>query len=282
MDKKSLSLVSVLVACMLALLPRASAARADGNPPPQKENFSQWPDFGESQTWRFYGVNGNGSNVSVNGVLPFDNSTIEITPDKALRFSQGYDTDFDAEYPFQYNNVFMIGFQGYRPTTQRDIVWSFDMKLDPNIYGTTGFFIEPKDSFAADGSVAKPFNFFGVSYSGGQNINAGVSCSDVVDFAIVSQTPIADVDTFAWNTYEIRFHLVDSETVQATISMDSTEVCQSTRANYGATEVQIWLDNNQVLFDPTSPLGYILSFGNEEIPQTVLFDNIQVKVEPVW
>ena len=281
MNKKSLSLVLVLVLFILAVLPPASAAHADSNPPPQKENFSKWPDFGEDQIWRFYGVNGNGSNVSVNGALPFDNSTIEITPDKELRFIQVYDTDFDAEYPFQYNNVFMIGFQGYRPTVERDIVWSFDMKLDANIYGTTGFFIEPEDTFAADGSVAKPFNFFGVSYSGGQNINAGVSCSDVVDFAIVSQTPIAEVDTFAWNTYEIRFHLVDSETVEATISIDGTEVCQSTRANYGDTEVQIWLDNNQVLFDPTSPLGYVLSFGNEETPQTVLFDNIQVKAESV-
>jgi hypothetical protein len=129
--------------------------------------------------------------------------------------------------------------------------------------------------------VVKPFNFFGVSFSGGPNLNAGVNCSDVVDFELVSQTPIAGVDPFAWNTYEIRFHLVDSETVEATISMDGTQVCHSLRPNYGATEVQIWMDNNQVIFDPTSPPGYILTFGNEETPQSVLFDNIKVKAEPV-
>jgi hypothetical protein len=280
MNKKRLLLNSVRVFFLLAVLLPVSPARADTNPPPQKEKFSHWPDFGAGETWRFYGVNGNGSNVSVNGVLPFDNSTLEITPDKKLLFRQVYDDDFEAEYPFQYNNVFMIGFQGYRPTHKRDIVWRFDMKFDPNTYGTAGFFIEPRGSYADDGSVVKPFDFFGVSFSGGVNLNAGVSCSDVVDFELVSQTSIAGVDPFAWNTYEIRFHLVDRETVEATISVDDTEVCHSLRENYGATEVQIWLDNNQVLFDPTSPLGYILTFGNEETPQSVLFDNIKVKAKP--
>lgn len=250
------------------------------NPHPQKETFNRWPSFGEDSTWRYLIVNGNGGSVSVNDELPFDNSNAEITRKKDLRLFQEYDTDFDLEYPEQYNNIALIGFQGYEPAAKKDIVWNFEMKIDPSVYGTTGFFIEPADTFGPDGSILKPFDYFGVSYAGSQSLNAGLSCSDVVDFALVSQEPIYGVDPFQWNKYEIRYHLVDASTVQATISINGEEVCQSTRANYGETEIQIWLDNNMVTFDPESPYGYSLVYGNELDPQSALFDNISVKAKP--
>ncbi|RPJ27571.1 MAG: hypothetical protein EHM33_07525 [Chloroflexi bacterium] len=280
---KNILLISTVALFTLAFATPASdiiKPGSSGNPAPQKDNFSQWPDFGEGQDWRYYIVDGNSGSVSVNGILPFDNSTAEITSGNELRFLQDYDADFDEEYPAQYNNVAMIGFQGYIPNTQRDIVWKFDMKIEPGTYGTTGFVIERKDTFAPDGTVALPFDFFGVTYAGEENYNVGLRCSDVVDFLPVSQDLIAGVDPFVWNDYEIRFHLVDSETVLASISVNNTEVCQTTRANVGETEVQIWLDNYKVTFDPLNPLGYSLGYNNQETPQAVLFDNIQAKAKP--
>lgn len=284
MAGKTILLISVLALFTLAFSAPASDVMkpgSSGNPAPKKDNFSQWPDFGEGEEWRYYIVNGNSGSISVNGALPFDNSTAEITPGNELHFLQVYDVDFDEEYPAQYNNIFMIGFQGYSPNTERDIVWKFDMQIEPNTYGTAGFIIEPKDMFAPDGTFALPLYFFGVTYVGEENYNAGLQCSNVVEFMPVWQDPIVGIDPFEWNAYEIRFHLVDNETVQASISVNGTEVCQAAISNYGETEVQIWLDNNKVTFDPLDPLGYLLSYNNKETPQGVLYDNIQAKAKPV-
>jgi hypothetical protein len=217
---------------------------------------------------------------SVNGTLPFDNSTAEITSGKELHFFQVYDADFDQEYPAQYNNIFMIGFQGYIPNADRDIVWNFDMKIEPGTYGTTGFVIERKDTFAPDGTGLL-FDFFR-SHLRREETSTGIALlHQCGDFMSVSQDPIVGIDPFGWNAYEIRFHFVDSETVLTSISVNDTEVCQATRVNYGETEVQIWLDNYKVVYDPLSPLGYSLGFNNKETPQGVLYDNIEAKAKPV-
>ncbi len=283
MSRKITLLISVIALFALAFAAPASNTlnpKPGKNPAPKKDNFAKWPDFGEGQDWRYYIVDGNSGNISVNGALPFDNSNAEITSGKELHFIQVYDPDFDQEAPGQYNNIFMIGFQGYTPNAERDIIWNFDMRIEPGAYGTTGFVVEPKDTFASDGTVALPFNFFGVLYAGEENYNAGFACTNVVDFALVSQDPITSVDPFAWNAYEIRFHFVDSATVLASISINDTEVCQAIRANYGETEIQIWLDNYKITYDPLSPFGYSIGYNNKEFPQGVLYDNIEAKAKP--
>jgi hypothetical protein len=273
-------LTTVLTLAFTTFAPFTSSLEADSNPHPRKDNFSKWPDFGEGEDWRYFIIDGNGGNISVNGPTTFDNSTAEVTSNKELRFFQVYDPDFDTEYPGQYNNVFMIGFQGYIPNTQRDIVWNFDMKIEPGLYGTTGLVIEPKDTFAPDGNFALPFDFFGVTYAGDENYNSGLRCTNVVNWAPVSQDPINTVDPFQWNGYEIRFHFVDSETVLASIAINDTQVCQLTIANYGETELQIWLDNYKITLDPSAPQGYTIGFNNKETPQGILFDNIAAKAKP--
>ncbi len=102
----------------------------------------------------------------------------------------------------------------------------------------------------------------------------------MVNWVPVWQASVSGVDPFAWNSSEIRFHRIDSATVQATISVNDTQVCQTNIDNYGATEVQIWLDNYQVSLDSSSPLGYTIGFSNGADPQGVLFDNIAVKAKP--
>ncbi len=273
----SISTVALVMLVFAASVSEGITARPkpDGNPPPQHDNFSHWPDFGEDQTWRYYIVDGNNGEVSVNGALPFDNSSAEITAGKELHFLQVDDIDFDEEFPAQYNNIFMIGFQGYIPNAARDILWSFAMKIEPDTYGTTGFVIERKDTFAADGTLAIPFDFFGVSYAGPENSNSGLYCSNLDDFATVWQAPIAAANPFEWNAYEIRFHYMDSESVLASITVNDTEVCQTTIENYGKTEVQIWLDNYKVTYDP-----FNLGYNNKETPQGVFYDDIEAKAAP--
>jgi hypothetical protein len=283
MVRNTIFLISLLLVLTLAFAPYAPVAselESSGNPHPRKDNFSKWPDFGEGEDWRYFIIDGNGGNISVNGPTTFDNSAAEVTSNKELRFFQVYDPDFDAEYPGQYNNVFMIGFQGYIPNTQRDIIWNFDMKIESGLYGTTGMVIERKDTFAPDGNFALPFDFFGVIYAGEENFNSGLSCASVVNWTPISRDPINGVDPFQWNAYEIRFHLVDSETVLASIAVNDTQVCQTTIANYGETEIQIWLDNYKFTLDPSSPQGYTIGFNNEETPQGILFDNIAAKAMP--
>jgi hypothetical protein len=282
MISKKVSLVSMLAIAALVFATAAtvvSTAEVNKNQHKQ-DSFSQWPGFGEGEDWRYLIFDGNSGNIAVNGPTTFDNSTAEVTQENQLHFSQAYDPDFDAEYPYQYNNVFMIGFQGYQPDPQKDVVWSYEMKIEPGVYGTTGFVVERKDTFTPAGTFALPFDFFGVSYAGEENFNPGLQCSSVVNWAPVSQVPINGVDPFQWNDYEIRFHFVDSATVQASISVNKTEVCQATLANYGETEVQLWLDNYKVTLDPASPVGYTIGFNNQETPQGIFFDNISVKTKP--
>lgn len=253
---------------------------SNGNPHPQKDNFSHWPDFGADQTWRYLIFDGNNGSIAVNGPTTFDNSTAELTEDKQLRFVQVYDSDFESEDLSQYNNVFMIGLQGYIPNADRDIIWNFEMQIDPDTYGTTGFVIERKDTFAADGTLALPFDFFGVTYAGADNYNAGLRCTNLVNWFPVSQDLIPGVDPFQWNEYEIRFHFIDAANVLASIAVNGVDVCQMTIDNYGETEIQIWLDNYHVVPDPSNPQGFSVGFSNSLTPQSVLYDNIAAKAKP--
>lgn len=277
---KKFVLISILAVLMLAFTAPAPALledEASGNPPPKKDNFANWPSFGEGEDWRYYIIDGNSGSISVNGPTTFDNSTAEITSGKELRFSQVYDTDFEAEYPYQYNNVFMIGFQGYVPNTSRDIIWNFDMQVEPGFYGTTGFVIERKDTFTANGTFTQPFDFFGITYAGPENYNAGLQCANVVNWTPTWQTPVSGVDPLEWNAYEIRFHYIDATNVLASISVNDTQVCQATIANFGETEIQIWLDNYKVTIDSQ---GVNIGFNNQTTTQGILYDNIAAKAKP--
>lgn len=245
-----------------------------------RENFSHWPAFGLNETWRYFAINGNGQNISVNGPISFDNSTADLTQQKELQFTQVYDPDFDAEAPYQYNNIFMIGFQGHEPTVDDDVVWEFDFKTDPNTYGTTGFMLEPVNTFGPDGHFLLPFTLFGLSYSGPENYNAGLQCSSVIDWIPVSEILINDVDPFEWNHYEIRLHELNTGSVLASMTVNNITVCETTIGNWGPTEVQIWLDNYKITLDPNAPLGYVIGFNNKPTPQNSWFDNISVKTKP--
>ena len=125
------------------------------NPHPRHETFSNWPSF-DGEDWTYLLINGNGGNVSVNGPTTFDNSSAGLAANKELIFSQVYDPDHDSEYPYQYNNVAMIGMQSYMPTAAKNIFWTFSMKIEPGFYGTTGFVIGSPSPLRRRGEQAEP------------------------------------------------------------------------------------------------------------------------------
>lgn len=242
------------------------------------EDFSSWPRFGANQLWRYFAINSNNTNVSVNSATAYDNSSACLTDDQQLQFRQDYDPNFDN----QYNNVFMIGFQGHQATMKQDLVWNFDFKVAPQVYGSTGFVIEPKGMFGEDGQLALPYTFCGISYCGPENFSSGLRAIHVVDWAPEFIEQIEDIDPFIWNHYEIRLHEQSVEKVLVTIRVNGSFVSEMVVDHWGETEVQIWLDNYKVTLDPDSPMGYTMNYNNKRTPQSVWFDNISLRAEPVF
>ncbi len=76
-----------------------------------------------------------------------------------LVLSVHHDPDFAKESPDpwkppvgeQYNNVALIGAQGFRPTPTDDIVAKFSMRVSPGYYGTAGLVFEPKGTVTRAG-----------------------------------------------------------------------------------------------------------------------------------
>jgi hypothetical protein len=249
------------------------------NPHPRHETFSNLPSF-DGEDWNYLLINGNGGNISVNGPTTFDNSSAGLAANEELIFGQVYDPDHDSEYPYQYNNVAMIGMQGYMPTASRDIIWDFDMKIEPGFYGTTGFVIEPQGTFASDGSFALPFDLVGISYAGSENVISGLRCTSVINWTQVDNIPITNVDPFVWNDYKVIFERQNQHNVNASVFVNEAQVCQLDIPNFSQTEVQIWSDNYRITPDPSDPENLVIGFNNKESPQSVLFDDIAVRAHP--
>ena len=249
------------------------------NPHPRHDVFLVWLTF-DGGDWTYLLINGNGGNVVVNGPTAFDNSSAGVTANNELIFSQVYDPDHDSEYPQQYNNVAMIGMPGYMPTAKKNIVWNFNMKIEPGFYGTTGFIIEPQGTFASNGRFALPFDFAGISYAGPENAISGLRCTSVIAWTLVENIPITNIDPFVWNEYEIVFERQGQHDVSASVFANDTQICQMNIPNFSQTEVQIWSDNYLIAPDPADPENMLVGFNNKENPQSVLFDNIAVKAHP--
>lgn len=232
--------------------------------------------------WAIMAIDGGGQVVT--GQNAFHNTTIGVN-DGVITFTQTYDTNFENESsasawpaPERYNNAFFVGYQGYQPTSTKDVVWTFNMQIDPGYYGTTGFNIEHKNTFAADGTYQGPrFDLFGVSYMGEASVAPGLLCSETLDWTPAVMQPITSVNPFVWNQYKIRFHKLNNTDVQASVKVNGTEVCSVTIPNFNETEVQIWSDNYMVTLDEN--WNIVLGYGNRLTPQSSHFRGIDVKLE---
>jgi len=255
----------------------AAAANIPGNyvnPPDAKETFSDLPTPPDA-IWQYLTINGAGQNV-VNQGPAFHNSSAQVVQGdrKSLKFSQVFDVDFATEEPYQlYNNVYLVGFAGYLPTADK-VVIKFKMRVDPGYYGTTGVFLEPQDTFDNQGNFQIPADWFGVSYAGPENFNAGLNCSYVIAWTPLSMQPI-NADPFQWNNYKITLTKIDQAHMEATLKVNGEPVCSQVMPRF-PIELQIWSDNYKVTVDEN---GMNLGFNNKETPQASYFDNISVKTK---
>ncbi len=223
---------------------------------------------GGDKGWSMLAIDGGGQ-VVVNQNA-YHNSTIQLKKD-TVTLSQAFDPTFENEssapaFPAaeRYNNAFLIGYRGYQPSSKKDVVWTFDFKINPNFYGPTGFVIERKDTFAATGEFQGPnFDFFGISYLGPENVGAGFTCLNVVNSQFANTQPLS-VDPFQWNAYEIRFHKVDATNTLATVRINGQPACEMTIAD------KLGMDANW---------NVIRDFNNKPDPQSVTFRNVTVKMK---
>lgn len=237
---------------------------------------------GVDKGWAFMAIDGGGQVVT--GQNTFHSTAIDIT-DGVITLTQTYDANFENEssqqtWPAteQYNNAFFIGYQGYQPTSTKDVVWTFNMKIDPGYYGSTGFNIERKGTFAADGTYQGPrFDLFGVSYMGEASFSPSLLCSETMDWNPVMMQPITSVNPFEWNQFQIRFHKLSDTDVQASIKANGVETCSVTIPNFNETEVQIWGDNYAATLDEN--WNIVIGYGNRLTPQSSHFRGIEVKLE---
>lgn len=148
------------------------------------------------------------------------------------------------------------------------------MKVNEGFYGSTGFFIEPQHTFAPDGNFQIPANWFGVSYTGPESYNAGLSCSYIISWIPLDQQPIA-ADPFQWNDYEITLHMLDQVRMEAALTVNGQQVCSQQMPRF-PIEIQVWSDNYLLT---AGEAGITIGFDNKETPQSVLFDDISVKAK---
>jgi hypothetical protein len=255
----------------------AAAANIPGdyvNPSDAKETFSHLPVPPED-IWQSLTINGAGQNI-INQGPGFHNSSAQIVHGNrtGLQLSQVFDVDFATEQPDQhYNNVYLVGFAGYVPTADK-VVIKFKMRVEPDFYGTTGVFLEPQGTFGSDGNFQIPADWFGVSYAGTENYNAGLMCNYIIAWTPQSMQPIS-ADPFEWNDYKIILTKIDQTHMQAVLEANGQTVCSQVMPRF-PIELQVWSDNYKVTVDEN---GMDIGFNNPTTPQAAYFDAISVKTK---
>jgi hypothetical protein len=200
------------------------------------------PDF-----WKFTTINGAGE-VSNDKAW----HAVEITADEGLTIQHFPDPVFKNESPKRhepasdrYNNATLIGGSGFRPSPSTDIVLKFTARVDDGFYGTAGVIFQPEGTLQKDGFFAKPFDMFGFSISGDESSFNGVSgplCYLALNWVPVEVQPLS-VDSYTWNSYEIRLHWTSKTEWLGTVSVDNIEVCRIPMPPFGPVEVHVWSDN---------------------------------------
>jgi len=86
------------------------------------------------------------------GSIPVENGTLrlQVSPDPNFsNESSTWQQGFAAAA--QYNNAFAIGMPDFAPTWTQKVVAQFQMKIDPGYQGSTGLWIEARNTFDKDG-----------------------------------------------------------------------------------------------------------------------------------
>jgi len=106
------------------------------NPPDAVDSF----ETALSNAWETRVINGSGM---VSPEPEFSSGKFEVKDGSLLMYLRR-DPDFENKpHSKRYNNVALIGFRGYSPAPNRDIVASTIMQAGPGFFGTAGIVFEP-------------------------------------------------------------------------------------------------------------------------------------------
>ena len=202
-----------------------------------------------------------GGLVSIIATFSYGDSLMEILYDQdGLNIHHIPDTEFMQESgdmthkpaAEQYNNLTLIGGQGFHPTPTSDVVLQFSSRASENFYGTAGVILQPLGTLSEDGVFAGPFDMFGFSIAGEessiQGINGGL-CYLALNWMPVKVSPLP-VDVHSWQIYEIRLRWMSRTKWLGSMSVDGKPISEMSLPAFGPIEVHVWSDNSLVLHRP--------------------------------
>jgi hypothetical protein len=152
----------------------------------------------------------------------------------------------------QYNNVALIGKEGFQTTASQDVVLRFSARVSAPFYGTAGVIFQPTGTLREDGWIVKPFDMFGFSVAGTESSIEGVNgafCYLALNWIPVKAKALP-VEANTWHEYEIRLHWISKAKWLGTVTVDHVATCQISMPAFGPVEVQAWSDNSLVLYRP--------------------------------
>lgn len=229
------------------------------NAPDEFQNPAPVQDwFGEklsSDFWRFTTINGAGK---VSNESTWHAAEFKIEQGLSIRhFPDPNFKDENVKLPNtpaagRYNNVTLIGGNGFRPTPTSNVILQFTARVSPDFYGTAGVIFQPLGTLQEDGFFAKPFDMFGFSIAGSESSVNGINgpfCYLALNWIPVQVKPLK-VDSQTLHAYEIRLQWISKTEWLGIVMVDDAVQCQIPMPAFGPVEVHVWSDNALVVHQP--------------------------------
>jgi hypothetical protein len=246
-----LILVGLLVLIATAVY-QAATFKPGVNPLAIAEGFTD-PSL---SNWSLKLVDGNG----VAKTPPYHRGDI-LVENGTLRLQVSPDPNFPNESTVwqpgqaaaaQYNNAFAIGMPDFAPTREQKVVAEFQMKIDAGYQGTSGFWIEARNTFNPQG-VMVPGGFpgaIGVSYTSAESTKliAGVRFEYAKGFLPLCLDTVRGVDPTVWNLYRIEWKKVWGFADQYDLFVNGLHKagCFVPLIGFKHSEIQVWSDNYKI------------------------------------
>ena len=273
-----LVLVALIASIVLAAY-QSVTFKPNMNPPAVSEDFTN-PSL---PNWTLKLVDGagvakappyhGGSVEAVNGTL-----RLQISPDSNFSNESGNWQEGLAAAP-QYNNAFAIGMPDFAPTRTQKVVAEFQMKIDPGYQGSTGLWIEARNTFDKNGiMVSGGFpGAIGVSFVGGDStkIITGMKFEYVKGFMPLCIGNVSGIDPTDWNTYQIKWEKVLGflDKFDLFVNGQHNASCYIPFIGFQHSEIQVWADNYKI--GDQFQLGYL----NPDQLQGTMYKDLRIWTE---
>lgn len=187
------------------------------------------------------------------GDIRVENGTLrlQVSPDPDFSNESSVWQPGQAAAP-QYNNAFAIGMPDFAPTREQKVVAEFQMKIDVGYQGTSGLWIEARDTFDQQG-VMVPGGFPGaigvsITSSDSTQLLAGVKFEYVKGLIPLCLADVRDVNPTNWNSYRIEWKKVLGFADQFDLFVNGQHkaFCFIPLIAFRHSEIQVWSDNYKI------------------------------------